>query len=170
MNDPQYLNDLCTQFYEPIRRFCLHMMNNDLHGADDITSDVFYLLMTQWERLDFASDSAVLGWLHQVARNFVRNYTRKKLSAPMEETLLEKLPAEDEPSESLDRYHKYIFEIEQNLSMEERLLFHRLVVDRRSYSEISEMMGVSVNALRLRLHRIREKIAKRFPGLSNHNL
>lgn len=170
MNDPQYLNDLCTQFYESIRRFCLHMMNNDLHGADDVTSDVFYLLMTQWERLDFSSDNAVLGWLHQAARNFARNYTRKKLSVPMEETLLEKLPAEDELSEPLDRYHKYIFEIEQSLSLEERLLFHRLVVEKKSYSEISEMTGVSVNALRLRLHRIREKIANRFPSLFKSNL
>ena len=169
MKNQQRLTEICEKYYNEIRKFCLFISKKDAYAADSITSDTFYLLISKWDRLDFPSDLAILVWLKRTALFISHNEFRKQPDLPLEESLLNQLPAE-EPTESWVLYNDYIFKIENDLSLDERLLFHRLVVDHISYRELSELMGISVNAIRLRWHRIREKIVKRFPNLfSNHN-
>lgn len=51
MEEDLSLDNICKQYYQTIYRYCLFKTNHNTHLADDITSDVFYLLIQKWENL-----------------------------------------------------------------------------------------------------------------------
>lgn len=84
MEEDLSLDNICKQYYQTIYRYCLFKTNHNTHLADDITSDVFYLLIQKWENLSKDSSKGLLAWLYKTAQLKILEYSRKPQTLPLD--------------------------------------------------------------------------------------
>jgi RNA polymerase sigma factor (sigma-70 family) len=130
--------------------------------AEDILQDVFYQFVAGFESIE--SLDRVTSWLFSVARNKIIDRYRRDASRPqradlgmtsaMEEdaplTLQDILPdLGNTPEDSLlrDVIWEAIMEALDELPAEQRQIFIQNEIEERSFREISELSGVSINTL-----------------------
>jgi RNA polymerase sigma-70 factor (ECF subfamily) len=124
--------------------------------AEDVVAEVF---LVAWRRLDDvpAGDEARL-WLYGVARNTVGNQRRGRTRRVRLQTRLEQTadrppaaapapPPETEP----------VLDALSRLSPSDQELLRLVAWEELSHAEIAEVMGISVNAVAIRLHRARAR-------------
>jgi RNA polymerase sigma-70 factor (ECF subfamily) len=159
--------DLFASYHDKIRRYILGMVH-DPAEADDLTQDVF---LQVHRKLDSVRDSdAVVSWLYRIATHVSYDRFRRSSRRPRTE------PLEVDPADGaaglgdianqlrLDRaleqtemsacVRKYIDE----LSTEYQQVIFLHDVEGLSNPQIAEMLGVSLDAVKIRLHRARRKL------------
>jgi RNA polymerase sigma factor (sigma-70 family) len=145
----------------------------DPRDAEDILQDVFYRLV-EANRLLMPIDH-ITGWLFRVARNRITDLFRKKRPEQWSETavadddellqLEELLPSTEAGPDAIYARHVLLEALElalDELPAEQRDVFVAHELDGRSFKEISEETGVSVNTLlsrkRYAMLRLRERL------------
>ena len=145
----------------------------DEGDAEDILQDVFYELVEAYRMLKPVEHAGA--WLFQVARNRIIDLFRKKRPVSIEDENLsieEMLPSADGGPEA--EYARTVLWEEIEAALEElpenqREVFIANEIDGRSFKELSEETGVSVNTLlsrkryavlhlRERLKEVREEV------------
>jgi RNA polymerase sigma-70 factor (ECF subfamily) len=126
-----------------------------LTDAEDVVAEVF---LVAWRRIDDVPEGdAALPWLYGVARKTIGNqrrgmFRRGRLQARLEQTAERSSPgapaaANVEPAlDALDR-----------LGEADRELLRLVAWEELSHAEIAAVMGISVNAVAIRLHRARAR-------------
>jgi RNA polymerase sigma-70 factor (ECF subfamily) len=124
-----------------------------LSDAEDVVAEVF---LVAWRRLDDvpAGDEA-LPWLYGVARKTIGNQRRGllqrgRLQARLEQTA--ERPATPAPSGT-----EPALEALERLSDGDRELLRLVAWEGLSHAEIAAVLGISVNAVAIRLHRARAR-------------
>jgi RNA polymerase sigma factor (sigma-70 family) len=131
----------------------------DPRDAEDVLQDVFYRLV-EANRLLMPIDH-VTGWLFRVARNRITDLFRKKKPETLSETAVESeegellqiedlLPSPDAGPEALYFRNLLLDELElalDELPDEQREVFVAHELEGRSFSELADETGVSVNTL-----------------------
>ena len=130
----------------------------DPRDAEDILQDVFCELM-EANRLLMPIEH-VTGWLFRVARNRITDLFRKKKPESFSDTVIaddderlqlgDLLPSPDAGPEALYARHMLLDELElaiDELPEEQREVFVAHELDGRSFKEMAEETGVSVNTL-----------------------
>ena len=131
------------EYYETVFRYCRVRLNGDLHAAQDCTQEVFLVLHKKLKKL--VDLDSILPWLYQTADREIKNYQRKHpamidideivdLAAPQQE---------DSPLDILDE--------------EERKLVDLYYGGVDKYA-IAKNLGISLDVLYKRMHRIRQKL------------
>jgi RNA polymerase sigma factor (sigma-70 family) len=130
--------------------------------AEDILQDVFYQFVAGFESIE--SLDRVTSWLFSVARNKIIDRYRRDASRPQRADLGTTSAMEDDapltlqdilpdlgntPEESLlrDVIWEAIMEALDELPAEQRQIFIQNEMEERSFREISELSGVSINTL-----------------------
>ena len=153
----------------------------DFHIAEEITQDTF---LKVYQKLSTLKDPKQFsGWLYVIATNLCRAWLRKKR--------LETEPLGDTEIASIDEtYSRYIAEERTKVTVEAqrevvKALLAKLKESERTVmtlhyfggmtcEEISRFLGVSTSAIKLRLHRARQRLKKEEPmireALSNFQL
>lgn len=124
-----------------------------LADAEDVVADVF---LVAWRRLDDVPEGdGALPWLYGVARKTIGNqrrglFRRGRLQHRLEQTAERPTPATPTGSEpalaALER-----------LRESDRELLRLVAWEELSHAEIAAMLGISVNAVTIRLHRARAR-------------
>jgi len=100
-------------------------------------------------------------WLFRIAANGCKDYLKSRRRKDVSFDVTSDVEAEEgNPGEALDR-SELRREIERALSglpEDQREAFVLKHVEGRSYPEVSELLGVSVPALKMRVHRAREEL------------
>jgi RNA polymerase sigma factor (sigma-70 family) len=131
----------------------------DPRDVEDVLQDVFYRLV-EANRLLMPIDH-VTGWLFRVARNRITDLFRKKKPEPFSDAAVEDeegellqiedmLPSPDAGPEALYFRNLLLDELElalDELPDEQREVFVAHELDGRSFKELAEGTGVSVNTL-----------------------
>lgn len=131
----------------------------DPRDAEDVLQDVFYRLV-EANRLLMPIDH-VTGWLFRVARNRITDLFRKKTPELFSDAVIENgegellqiedlLPSSDAGPEALYFRNLLLDELEialDELPDEQREVFVAHEVEGRSFKELAEETGVSVNTL-----------------------
>ncbi len=131
----------------------------DPRDVEDVLQDVFYRLV-EANRLLMPIDH-VTGWLFRVARNRITDLFRKKTPEPFSDTAIEGeegellqiedlLPSPDAGPEALYFRNLLLDELElalDELPDEQREVFVAHELEGRSFKELAEETGVSVNTL-----------------------
>ena len=131
----------------------------DPRDAEDVLQDVFYRLV-EANRLLMPIDH-VTGWLFRVARNRITDLFRKKTPELFSDAVIENeqgealqiedlLPSPDAGPEALYFRNLLLDELElalEELPDEQREVFVAHEVEGRSFKELAEETGVSVNTL-----------------------
>lgn len=125
---------------------------------EDLVQEMVYQL---WKSFDsFEGRSQVSTWIYRVALNVAIHALRQRQRTIRAIPLLEKIELVDTSTASPDeeRWQKLQAAMEQ-LSLLERgiLMLH---LERKSYQEIAEVVGLSVSNIGTRLNRIRAKLKK----------
>jgi RNA polymerase sigma factor (sigma-70 family) len=142
---------------EPRLRSFIRKRVMDIGDAEDVLQDVFYEL-TEAYRLTRPIEE-VTAWLYRVARNRITDLFRRKKAASLSEVvggdedgraLEEMLPSPDAGPDAIYARHVLLEALDEaldELPEEQREVFVAHELMGRSFKEIAEETGVSVNTL-----------------------
>ncbi len=158
--DIRYFDKLYEEYFPAIFRFVIvRVSNRDI--AEEIVSNVFYkamskLHMFRWRSIPFSA------WLYRIAISEISNYFRKeKRQWKIEQQVFDEVDVfkEEEEYFSYEFVHQYIKQLPQK---DQDLIYFRFF-EKRSFSEIAEIVGKKENTLRVNLHRALRKLEKLIP-------
>lgn len=173
--------ELISRYTEKAHHLCLRIARN-AEDAEEILQDVF---VTVYRKIDkFEGKSAFSSWLYRITVNtaFMKLRKRKQTAAVSLEDLTpaaNEAWAADSRSDTSDvnylcSRHELRAELEeaiQKLPEEYRTIFLLRDVDGLSNQEVSEMLSISIPAVKSRLHRsrlmLRKRLAKFYADYSN---
>lgn len=155
--------DLFDQYAGAVYGYLLRL-SGDRELADDLTNETFYRAMLALE--GFRGESSVKTWLLRIARNLYLNRVKR-------EKRLTSLDALEEAGISFTAPHPgpetVALHREQNEALEHALLalseLDRSILllasqEKLSYQEISQVVGLSVAAIKVRIFRARQRLAR----------
>lgn len=169
--EEQAFVELLNRYTEKVHNLALRITRNE-QDTEEILQDVFITVHTKINT--FQGKSAFSSWLYRITANtaFMKLRNRKKHSA----ISLDELCASGGESQShwqrsdtsdinfISSRHEMRKEIEEAINLlpeEYKIIFVLRDVDGLSNQEVGEVLGLSVPAVKSRLHRSRQMLRKR---------
>lgn len=144
-------------YYHKIFRLCMGYVN-DHEWARDITQETF---ITVWEKLDqFRNEASVGTWIFRIASNQCLRQIEKQKRMPQSEIPFE---IEDQPATDLETEGKIrlLYRCISELPETDRIIISLELEDIKQ-AEIASIVGLSETNIRVRVHRIKEKLSQKF--------
>ncbi|WP_019039086.1 RNA polymerase sigma factor [Psychroflexus tropicus] len=141
-----------------VMRLCLGYFGGDQDKANDVCQEIFIKV---WKHMNkFEGKSQVSTWIYRIAVNTCLNALRKNKSTPQTLELQDHLVAAEDntPGHTNARLQAMYACIEQ-LNPKDRSII-LLVLEQEPYPEIASILGISENNLRVKIHRIKDKLSK----------
>lgn len=145
----------------PVYRTALRL-TGDAHTADDVAQEVF---IAAWQSLQlFRADSSFGTWLYRIVVNRTRNAGRSRRDVPVEEVAVAgHHPAADTEAIAREGAHRVVSAIVA-LPFEQRAVLVLRLFEELTYDEIAQVLTISPDAVRGRLHRGRNQLATALGG------
>ncbi|EOR93066.1 RNA polymerase ECF-type sigma factor [Arcticibacter svalbardensis MN12-7] len=130
-------------------------------GDDDAANDLMQeTFMKVWQNLDkFRNQAMISTWIYRIAVNTCLSWLRvekRQAKDPLTNDIIENSIEEfSDKNEQVDKLYKCIAQLEEH----ERLII-TMVLDELPYAEIAEISGVSEGNLRVKIHRIKNKLTE----------
>lgn len=153
-NRRQRFEALAGEVAAPVLRYA--MRRTDAHTADDVLAET---LLVAWRRFDEIPIDAALPWCYTVAHNCLANLTR---GARRQRQLAARVAALDPPQtveSAPDPVDPELQEALTRLRPEDREILQLWVWEELTPGEIAAVLGVNTNAVHVRLHRARNRLA-----------
>ena len=145
---------LVHEVADPIRRYALRRTDPDT--AEDVLADT---LLVVWRRLDEIPPDAQLPWCYGVAKNSLANLNR---SARRQRSLVSRIVRLDPPRDVVDAPELPDAEVHRALATlrpDDQELLRLSAREDLAPGEIAMVLGLTANAVRIRLHRARGRLA-----------
>jgi RNA polymerase sigma-70 factor (ECF subfamily) len=150
----QLFEQIAAEVVEPVRRYALRRTDPDT--ADDVLADT---LLVVWRRLDEVPPDGRLPWCYAVAARSLANINR---SARRQRNLAQRIVRLDPPSDTFDAAELPDPDVHRALATlraDDRELLRLWAWEDLSPGDIAIVVGLSANAVRIRLHRARRRFA-----------
>ncbi len=164
--DDRPFSELFHRYQTQVWRTCYRFSGNTA-DADDLTQEVFFKAYRGLPA--FEGRASFKTWLHRITINTCQNELRKQRREPtLAETPMEDLEEtlEGEPLRNGQGEKAYTWQqINQllvNVREEDREALFLRDVEERPFSEIADMLGISLSAAKMRVYRTRLEIQKAF--------
>ncbi|AFD05707.1 RNA polymerase sigma factor [Solitalea canadensis] len=147
--------EIYQTFSPRVFRLCMGYVN-DNNWAKDITQETFIAV---WQNLPkFRNESSVDTWIFRIASNncliqIEREKKMEKTELPLELT--------ENTSEDNSEQEKFLYKCISELEETDRLIIS-LELEELPQVQIAEIVGISEGNVRVKIHRIKEKILKKF--------
>jgi RNA polymerase sigma-70 factor (ECF subfamily) len=153
----EQFNDVYNKHYNKVFRLCKGYFCGDIALASDATQEIF---IKAWENLDtFRNESRISTWIYRIAVNTCLLYLRKSSSRKEIRTdILPQVVSENysnEKEEQLQQMYNCIQKLEETNKM-----IILMILDGIEYQEISEVIGITEETLRVRIHRIKKSLTQ----------
>jgi RNA polymerase sigma-70 factor (ECF subfamily) len=154
---------LMDRHRERVWRVCWRLMGTQ-HDAEDAAQEVFVRLF--FDRGKFAGRSAYTTWLHGLAVRTCltlrrsRTRRRRREEPGTDERMAAAADAAPQPTVAFDAGHD-VSALLDGLDEEDRALVLMRFAEGHDYDQLAEMFDISPGACRMRISRIREKLAER---------
>ncbi|TAE38330.1 MAG: sigma-70 family RNA polymerase sigma factor [Sphingobacteriales bacterium] len=130
---------------------------NDEDAANDLLQETF---LKVWQNLaKFREQSQISTWIYRIAVNTCLTYLKKEKRQNKEELTpnIAESQAEEvsDKQEQISQLYACIAKLEEN----ERLII-TMVMDEIPYPQIAEIAGISDGNLRVKIHRIKQKLTE----------
>lgn len=160
----QEINEIAEKYYLSVLSYCRSHLLLSENDAEDITQDTFLLLQEKSDKLENTNMQA---WLYSVAskktneiyrkNNYEKSYLRLDgKEIPYDDVL--KVFDEYFPV-SEDEIQKYAEIILKTLNDKETILFKKIYIEKKTYKQVAEEMGLTEKAVGSRAFRLRKKIS-----------
>lgn len=154
MTEPGF-DQIYLDHWQKIFRLCMGYVN-DRDIAKDLTQDTF---LAVWQQLaTFRHDSAIGTWIFRIAVNKCLSHLRQSKKMPKSKFAVD--IKEDLPV-NMDGEMAFLFQCISELPEIERIIIS-LELENIKQKEIAEIVGISEGNVRVRIHRIKEKLTKKF--------
>jgi RNA polymerase sigma-70 factor (ECF subfamily) len=160
VGDSGCYKELVEKYHEQIISL-IYRLSGDYHQAQDIAQEVF--VSAYFSLKKFKKRSKFFTYLYQIAlnkcRDYLKNIRRTERSLPEELSADDKAPSpvrEVIGTDSIMRIQKAL----DSLPYEYREAFILRHIENLSYNEMKNILGASVGALKVRIHRAREMLMK----------
>jgi len=149
---------LFKELFEKNSKIIYHLCygyTGDGDSANDLMQETFIKV---WQNLDrFRNQSQISTWVYRIAINTCLSFLRvekRKATDEISDFILENtIEPISEKEEQVEQLYKCIAQLEEN----ERIII-TLVLDEVPYSEIAEISGITEGNLRVKIHRIKNKL------------
>ena len=139
-------------------RFCLAYTDGQPANVDDLYQKIVSKLWNGWG--SFRNESDEITWVYRVAINTVRMEYREQQHnvtfVPLDSQLLDSL-ADDSGDEQLETLYHLIDRL-PDLDKQITLLY----IDDLTHAQIADLVGMSENAVKQRIYRIKLKLHKMY--------
>jgi RNA polymerase sigma-70 factor (ECF subfamily) len=147
--------ELYKQYYQRVFRLCMGYLN-DKDWAKDVAQETF---ITIWQQLGkFRNESAIGTWIFRIASNQCLRQIEKEKRIPKGEMPKDQ---EDKISNSIEAKTAFLYKCISEFPESERLIIS-LELEDVNQSEIASILGLSEANVRVKIHRIKEKLAEKF--------
>lgn len=150
------------EHHRAVRAFAGRLLD-DADAAEDLVHEVFTTLPRAVQR--YRGESTLRTFLLSIAVNHARHYVRAAVRRRAAGERLGREPkgSPDRPDQALERRHlaHTLSRALDALSLEHRVAFVLCVVEDRTSSEVSEILGVPEGTVRTRLHHAKKKLRER---------
>lgn len=140
--------------YHKVISLCLGYVQGDEAIAADLAQEVFIKI---WQNLDkFRGESSMATWIYRITVNTCYQQLRKKPFLPLTVDIQEEPAVPKSATEIL--YQRMYSCIDQLSDLNKSIIL--LELQDIPQKEIAEIIGISYEAVRIRLHRIKNQLSK----------
>lgn len=148
-------NKLYEEYWNKIYRLCMGYIY-DHDQAKDLAQETF---ITVWEKLStFRNEASIGTWIFRIATNTCLSQIKKNEKLSKAEILL---ADEDNDNPELDQEIKLLYQFISELAELDRIIIS-LELEGIKQQEISKIVGLSDANIRVKIHRIKEKLNTKF--------
>lgn len=148
-------NKLYEEYWNKIYRLCMGYIN-DHDQAKDLAQETF---ITVWEKLStFRNEASIGTWIFRIASNTCLSQIKKNEKLSKAEILV---ADEDNDNPELDQEIKLLYQFISELAELDRIIIS-LELEGIKQQEISKIVGLSDANIRVKIHRIKEKLNTKF--------
>lgn len=161
--DERAQGELIDRTQERLFKFCL-LLSHNREMAEDLCQEAFIKALHNIKRLQ--NPLTWLGWLYQIAKNLFIDHKRSAASKKNQH----EISAFDQVSEAKDSEVEVILTVQKVLAdfePEERFLLLLIELEGCSYKEAGEHAGMSEDAVRSKLHRLRQAFVQKMKSLES---
>jgi len=144
-----------ADYWQKIFRLCMGYVN-DYEQAQDIAQETF---ITVWHQLDtFRNESGIGTWIFRIASNIcLRQIEREKRYQKTEVPL----QLAEQKQENMEPQLQFLYRCISELSETDRIIIS-LELEGIKQAEIAQIVGISEVNVRVKLHRIKDRLAQKF--------
>ena len=148
-------DQLYKEYWNKVFRICMGYVN-DRDWAKDISQETF---LTVWQQLpNFRNESLIGTWIYRIAANHCLRQLQNRNRFPNEDFPPEIADGPDHPPDiNVDLLYQYISELPEV----DRLIIS-MELEEIAQAEIARVMGLTDTNVRVRIHRIKEKLSAKF--------
>jgi RNA polymerase sigma-70 factor (ECF subfamily) len=147
--------DIYSAYWQKIFRLCMGYVN-DYEAAQDLAQETFVVV---WQKLpQFRNESDIGTWIFRIASNHCLRQIekdKKNRSITLPEELKEEQQVDIEPQIAL--LYRFISELPET----DRLIIS-LELEEVKQAEIAAIIGLSETNVRVKIHRIKERLTQKF--------
>jgi RNA polymerase sigma-70 factor (ECF subfamily) len=148
-------SSLYKKYAPDVYRFALYL-SSERGEAEDITSETFVRAWTSPEPIEMAT---VKGYLFTIARNlFLQGLRKKTRHVALDEELRDPRAGPYVQAEQKEKLRSVMTEL-QRLPEASRSALLMRAVDGMPYEEIANVLGISLAAVKVKIHRARLSLA-----------
>lgn len=148
-------NKLYEEYWNKIYRLCMGYIN-DHDQAKDLAQETF---ITVWEKLStFRNEASIGTWIFRIATNTCLSQIKKNEKLSKAEILVAE---DDNDNPDLDKEIKLLYQFISELAELDRIIIS-LELEGIKQQEISKIVGLSDPNIRVKIHRIKEKLNTKF--------
>lgn len=148
-------------YWQKIYRLCMGFLN-DQEWAKDITQDIFIIVYKELPK--FRNDASIGTWIFRIATNNCLRQIEK--SKKMLKTEINR-EFEDIIQPNKDKKTDFLYKCISELQEIERIIIS-LELEEVKQSEIALIVGITETNVRVKIHRIKEKIAIKFKNYEEY--
>lgn len=142
-------------YWQKIFRLCLGYVN-DFDWAKDIAQETFIIV---WQQLpNFRNESAIGTWIFRIATNNCLRQIKK--DKRISKTVLP-VDLKEEKQVSIEPQIRYLYQCIAELPETDRIIISLELEDVRQ-AEIAIITGLTEANIRVKIHRIKEKLSQKF--------
>lgn len=148
-------DEVYKSYWQKIFRLCMGYVN-DFNLAQDIAQDTFIIVLKQLPK--FRNESNIGTWIFRIAsNNCLRQIEKEKRIIRTE------LPInlKEENQESIEPQIQLLYKFISELAEIDRLVIS-LELEKVKQAEIANIIGISEANVRVKIHRIKEKLMQKF--------
>ena len=147
--------DIYKTYWQRIFRLCMGYVN-DSDMAQDMAQETFIIV---WQELPKFRNEANIGtWIFRIASNNCLRHIEKQKRFPRAELPIN-LTEEKQPS--IEPQIKFLYECISELPETDRIIIS-LELENIKQAEIANIVGLSEANIRVKIHRIKEKLTQKF--------
>jgi len=148
-------------YWEKVFRLCMGYVN-DIDAAKDLAQETFIKVWNQLPK--FRNESSIGTWIFRIASNTCLRQIQTENKMPRSDFPLD---IKDEVSKTnREREIQLLYQYISELQEVERIIIS-LELEDMNQKEIAEIVGLSEGNIRVKIHRIKEKLKQKFKENEN---